>query len=121
MKSQYEFEIKEGYLQFNLTGRYDKGEFLSFPEMLKARCEKEGIFKILINGLEVKGSNLSTTDRYFIGERIGLIMQNRIKVAVVWPEKSIDKFAETVALNRGGDMLVVGDYEKAVSWLLSSD
>jgi hypothetical protein len=121
MKSQYEFEIKEGYLQFNLTGKYDKGEFLSFPELLRARCEKEGIYKILINGLGVKGSNLSTADRYFIGERIGLILQDRIKIAVVWPEKSIDKFAETVALNRGGDMLVVGEYEKAVNWLLRSD
>ena len=108
-------------MQFNLTGKYDKGEFLSFPELLRARCEKEGIYKILINGLGVKGSNLSTADRYFIGERIGLIMQNRIKIAVVWPEKSIDKFAETVALNRGGDMLVVGEYEEAVNWLLRSD
>ena len=108
-------------MQFNLTGKYDKGEFLSFPELLRARCEKEGIYKILINGLGVKGSNLSTADRYFIGERIGLILQDRIKIAVVWPEKSIDKFAETVALNRGGDMLVVGEYEKAVNWLLRSD
>ena len=121
MKSQYEFEIKEGYLQFNLTGKYDKGEFLSFPELLKTRCEKEGLNRVLINGLAVKGSNLSTTDRYFIGEKIGLVLRNRIKVAVVWPEKSIDKFAETVALNRGGNMLVLSDYVEAVKWLLSND
>ena len=34
--------------------------------------------------------------------------------------KFIDKFAETVALNRGGKMYVTGDFPTAEEWLLNS-
>ena len=120
MKSQYEFEVKDGYLQLNITGTYDKIEFLSLPETIKAKCEKEKIFKILVNGLALRDSNLSTTDRYFLGEKFGLEFRDYIKIAVVWPAKYIDKFAETVARNRGGNMFVTGDYKAADEWLLNS-
>ena len=121
MKSQFEYESKGDYLIFNIKGRYNRREFLTFPDVIKNRCEQENIYKVLINGLSVHGSNLSTTDRYFIGEKIGMVLQSRIKLAVVWPEKSIDKFAETVALNRGGNMRVLGSFDEAVEWLLASD
>ena len=120
MKTQFEFEIKEDYLQLNLTGEYDKVKLLSFPVIIKTKCEKEKIFKVLVNGLEIRNSNLSTADRFFIGEKFGLELRDQIKIAVVWPAKDIDKFAETVALNRGGNMYVVGDYEAAVEWMLNS-
>jgi len=120
MKSQYEFEVKEGYLLLNISGGYDKNEFLSLPELIKSRCEKEKIFKVLLNGLELAGANISTTDRFFLGERISQEFRNYINIAVVWPGKYIDKFAETVALNRGGKMYVAGDFKTAEEWLLNS-
>ena len=120
MRSQFKFEIKEGYLQLNITGTYDKDVFLTLPSIIKAKCEKEKIYKILVNGLDLKDANLSTTDRFFLGEKFGEEFRNYINIAVVWQSKHIDKFAERVALNRGGKMHVTGDFETAEEWLLNS-
>ncbi|MEA3479248.1 MAG: hypothetical protein U9R60_13760 [Bacteroidota bacterium] len=119
MKLQYDFETKEGYLQLNIKGAYNKDEFLEFPEIITDRCDEVKIYKVLVDGLAIRGSDISTSDRYFIGEKFGLKLQDRIMIAVVWPVDSIDKFAETVALNRGGNMYVVGDYQLAKDWLLN--
>ena len=54
-----------------------------------------------------------------MGEKSAKILGYKIKVAVVWPEKHINKFAETVSFNRGGNMYVVGDIKKAIEWILS--
>ena len=120
MKSQFLFEIKEGYLQLDITGTYEIDIFLSLPAIIKARCEKEKIYKVLVNGLDLKHADLSTSDRYFLGEKFGEEFRNYINIAVVWPAKFIDKFAETVALNRGGKMYVTGDFPIAEEWLLNS-
>jgi hypothetical protein len=120
MKSQFLFKIKEGYLQLDITGTYEIDIFLSLPAIIKARCEKEKIYKVLVNGLDLKHADLSTSDRYFLGEKFGEEFRNYINIAVVWPAKFIDKFAETVALNRGGKMYVTGDFPTAEEWLLNS-
>lgn len=66
---------------------------------------------------ELKKDYLSTSDRYFLGENLALKLEKEIAIAVVWPVEHIDKFAETVALNRGGKMFVVGDVKSAEEWL----
>jgi hypothetical protein len=53
-----------------------------------------------------------------VGEKIAEMFPI-IKLAVAWPEKDIDKFAETVATNRGGFIQVVPDVETAEKWLLT--
>ena len=120
MKSQYEFEVKEGYVQLNITGTYDFDIFLTLPDIIKAKCEIEKVYKVLVYGLDLKDANLSTTDRFFLGEKFGEEFRNYINIAVVWPAKYIDKFAERVALNRGGEMYVTGDFRTAEEWLLNS-
>ena len=107
-------------MQLNITGTYDMDVFLSLPAIIKVKCEKEKIYKILVNGLDLKDANLSTADRFFLGEKFGEEFRSDIKIAVVWSSKYIDGFAERVALNRGGNMYVTGDFETAEEWLLNS-
>ena len=120
MKSIHSFENKEGYLSLTISGEYDKMDFLSYAEILKDRCDKERAHKVLVNNLKVIGTDVSTIDRFYLGEQLANVAGGKIKVAVVWPEKDIDKFAENVAINRGGDICVVGDIETAKKWLLSN-
>ena len=94
-------------------------EFLAYPTIVKAECEKEKIYKVLINALDVIGTDAPTVDRFLIGEKIANVIGPKIKLAAVWPEKDIDKLAETVALNRGGDFYVVSNVEAAKDWLLN--
>src|SRR5882724_4448208 len=101
MKSKYSFEKREGYLYLAVLGEYDKTDFLSYPKLIKDECEKEKIYKIIFDGSNVKGTNVPTIDRFFIGEEVANTLGSKIKLAVVWPAEHINKFVETVALNRG--------------------
>jgi len=83
-------------------------------------CEKEKKYKILINALNVAGTNIPTMDRFFIGEEIAKVIGPKIKIAVVWPEQDIDKFGETVAVNRGGFIRVLGNIASAEKWLVGN-
>ena len=95
MKNQFIFEARDDYLLLRITGTYDFKEFLALPDLIKARCEEEKVFKVLMNASNVKAGNLSTADRYFLGEKLALELRSRYAVAVVWPPEYIDKFAET--------------------------
>lgn len=102
-----------------ITGEYDKMEFLSFGKIIKNECEKENTYKILVNSLDLKGTNTPTMDRFDLGVEIAAVFGSKIKLAAVWPEKDIDRFTETVAVNRGGNIYVAGDMESAKKWLLN--
>src|SRR4029079_2128394 len=117
MKIKYSIERRKDYLCFTITGEYDTNEFKSHAEFLARECQKEKISKILVNALQMSGTNLTTMERYLVGEKIAEMFPT-IKLAVAWPEKDIDKFAETVAINRGGFIQVVPDVETAEKWLL---
>ena len=117
MKTKYSIELRRDYLYFTITGEYDRREFFLHAELLSRECQKEKISKILVNALQMLGTNLTTMERYLVGEKIAEMFPT-IKLAVAWPEKDIDKFAETVATNRGGFIQVVPDVETAEKWLL---
>ena len=118
MKSELVIERKSNFLYYTLSGEYEIQDFFSYPAKMVDTCEKEKIFNVLINALNVTGTNLPTMDRYFLGENIAKLLGPKIKLAVAWPGEHIDKFAENVAVNRGTQLLVVGDIETAKEWLL---
>ena len=120
MKSKYSFEKKESYLSLTISGAYDKIDFLSYPQIIKDECEKERTYKVLANALNVSGSSSETIERFFFGEKLADVLGGKIKLAGVWPEKDINKFAETVANNRGGYTRIFGDVETAKKWLLGT-
>ena len=117
MQSEYLLEKKTDYISFTIYGRYNADKFESYGKMIAETCKKEKVNKVLVNALDLKGTDLSVLERYFIGERIADLLP-AIKMAVVWPEKHITNFAETVALNRGGFVKVLANVENAIRWLL---
>jgi len=119
MQSEYLLEKKSGYINFTISGPYNAVKFHCYAKIIAETCGKEKLNRVLVNALNVKGTDLSILERYFIGEKIAELLP-AIKIAVVWPEKDINKFAETVALNRGAFINVIGDVEKAKKWLMSS-
>lgn len=118
MKSELVIDRRANYLYFTLSGEYDKNNFKLYHQKMADACEREKIYNVLINALNVNGTDLPTMDRYFLGESIALLLGPKIKLAVAWPRHHINKFAETVAVNRGAQILVVGDIESAKEWLL---
>jgi len=118
MKSNYTFQRKEEYLLLTISGEYEKIEFLSYPALIANECHKEKVFKVLVNALDLKNSNPPTMDRFFLGEEIAKVLGPKIKLAVVWPKKDINKFAENVAVNRGARVIAASEISEAEKWLL---
>ncbi len=119
MESVLEIEKKDNILFIKATGTYNRVEFRSFPELMLDICNKECITKIIFDAIELKGTDISQIDRFIMGKEIARYLGFKIKLAVVWPEKDINKFTETVVINRGGLIRVFGDIENAENWLLS--
>lgn len=101
-----------------ISGEYDLSDFKEYFKIVLERCAKEKTYKLLVNNLGVKGTDIPMIHKFALGEEIGKVIGSRLKGAVVWPVKHIDGFTETVAKNRGGNMQLFGDVESAEKWLL---
>ena len=117
MKSTYLFSKNDGYITLAMSGEYHKDDFMTYPDLILAKCEKEHIGKVLVDGSNLSGTNVPVMDRYFIAENLANLLRFKVKVAVVWPKEHITRFAENVAVNRGSSMIVVDSMEAAHKWL----
>jgi hypothetical protein len=118
MKSEYSFEKKENYLLMRIAGEYAMEDFMSFAAILLERCEKDNVNKVLVDAFKVRNTNVDIMDRFYIGENIAKLLGSKLRLAVIWPEEHINKFAEDVAVNRGGRLFVTHSIELAEEWLL---
>jgi hypothetical protein len=110
---------KENHIYTFVSGEYDKIELISYLEIIRNECEKEKIYRVIFNLLDMKGAMTRQMDRFFFGEEISKKLGYRIKLAGVWIENNIDNFVETVAVNRGANFHSFGDIDSAKKWLLN--
>ncbi|MGD2034943.1 MAG: hypothetical protein PVF73_07800 [Bacteroidales bacterium] len=121
MDSTYTFEKrKENYVCMKITGKYNYGKFISYIHIAFSECEDAGFSKIMVDAREVEDANISAMDRFGLGEEIAKVVGRRIQIAVIWPKQYINRFTETVAMNRGGNMRIFGTPEKGEEWLLGA-
>ena len=116
-ESNYTVQKRTDYLYMKVTGVYNSQQFMELPRVILNECKKAGSNKILVDALEVDFANLSTMERYFLGEEFAKVISYHATIAAVVPEKTITKFMETVATNRGANLLVAGDLKSAELWL----
>jgi hypothetical protein len=104
-----------------ITGSYIFHDFIQMPEIILQACESQGIYKVLLLGDDLKNTNGSTLDRFFIGEKIAEVLRSKVKLAVVWPPDHMDKLTESVAVNRAAYMRMFVEPKEAKKWLLNKD
>jgi hypothetical protein len=121
MESEFSFAKKENYLLMTVTGVYAKEDFMAFADIILHGCEKENVKKVLLDAHNVSYTDLSTMDRFYIGENIANVIGPKIKLAVLLPKEHINKFAENVAVNRGGKVFVSHLIEEAEDWLQNNN
>ena len=119
MKSSYSFEKKNGYLYLVISGEYAMTDFLLYPKLIKEECEKQQVYKVMFDGLSVKGI-ATVLDKLLLGKEVAKTLGRKIKIAAVWQAEHITVFFETVAGNRGARVSVFGDVEAAKNWLLNT-
>ncbi|MEB8329224.1 hypothetical protein OO009_07635 [Flavobacteriaceae bacterium KMM 6897] len=103
------------------TGSYIFQDFIQMPEIILRECQSHGIYKMLIRGEELKDTDASTIDRFFIGEKIAEVLRSKVKLAVVWPPIHMNKLTESVAINRAAYMRMFVEQNEAKKWLLDKD
>lgn len=119
MKSNYFFEKKTDHLCMTVSGKYDFEDFKIYLKVIYAKCEEEGNFKMLLNILGVEGVDVPTLERYFLGVDAAEQLKYKVKLAVAWHKEYTTYLAETVAVNRGGNIKVFGSTEPAIEWLIN--
>ncbi len=121
LKCTYKFENKRDHMVMKITGSYIFQDFFKMPEIILQACESHGNYKVLLLGEELKDTDASTIDRFFIGERIAEVLRSKVKLAVVWPPDHMTKLTENVAVNRAAYMRMFVEPKEAKKWLLDKD
>ena len=105
-----------GYLSLKVTGAYSLSDFQALANRVMVESAKNNLRNILLDIVEVSG-NVPTLDRFFLGEYVSRLWQPSLRVAIVYRAKDIDKFFETVAVNRATQTIVLPDLQTAWEWL----
>jgi hypothetical protein len=119
MSLQLTFESTSEYLLVTVEGNWTAQ---SAQDAIIKIADKAFLTKQSRTLIDIRQlSNPDDIDRFYTGNFIAnhWTSPNCIKVAAVWDDQHIDKFVENIAVNRGAHFIVLGDYDKALNWLLS--
>jgi hypothetical protein len=122
MEWKIEIIDENKYIEVITSGIADTDGSLNMAKEIKNTMKANRITKALIdhrNLVSVTGDILDIYDRPKIFRIIGVIL--RIKIAEIIKPEHLEhfKFFETVCVNRGYQLFVFQDKEKALSWLLT--
>ena len=107
---------ESGYLSLKVTGAYSLADFQALAKRVMVEASKTNRRTILVDIAAVSG-NIPAMDRFVLGEYVASLWHPALRVAIVYRAKEIDKFFETVAVNRATQTLVVPDLQTAREWL----
>lgn len=121
MKSGYSFERRNGYLYMEITGEYDREDFLVYPKIILDECKKEELYLVLVNGLDLKMQEISTMGRFFLGEKINSVLKQEVKLAAVWLPKYSSQISMVMTANPGVNIYMTTSVEMAEKWLVGRE
>ncbi|MGE0455911.1 MAG: hypothetical protein AB7O37_19520 [Vicinamibacteria bacterium] len=115
------FEVKDGYAVFRPAGPTTVEQLLVMLEQAMKACQDAGVARLLVNVSRLRHPDLTTSDRFHLGDRMAAFWDRRIRLAVVPREDQIDpeRFGAFVAQNRGLRVGPHADEAAALSWLMS--
>ncbi len=117
--------VSENYYQIDVSGdtvvclvskRISVDEFCHIMDRMVETAQVNGISKILVDFSKVDFSDLTVLERHKVGLKVAEVWRNK-KAAAVVQKEYINKHAENVANNRGGNVFVTDNYKEAVNWL----
>jgi hypothetical protein len=112
-------ELQEEQLLVTARGTLEFDAALRLLKQACATAKDEGVNKILVNGLALKGE-LSTVDRYRLGAEMALYLrqlQMLPRLAFVGKPPTMDGFGVRVAQNRDVFTEIFSSQQAAQEWL----
>ena len=107
---------KKGYLSVEYAKPYNIDDLLSFSKEALEISKAEGYKKLFLDISKMPG-RIKPMERYEVGVKAATLFRYKLKVAVLYKTEEINRFAETVALNRGMNVKIFNTKEEAISWL----
>lgn len=103
------------YVYYDETTNVDA--LINLMQEIADTCKREDIHKVLGDLSNMTGED-SILGRFRAGiAAVRIFRGMNLKVAIVYKKAESNRFAETVAVNRGLPSLITHDIEKAKQWL----
>lgn len=110
-------EVRNNYLYVYYDDTNDVNALIVLMQEIADICKKEKIKKVLGDLSNMTGE-ASILVRFRAGIAAVKIFRGMgLKIAIVYKKVDTNRFAETVAVNRGLPSLITHDIEKAKQWL----
>ncbi len=117
MDVELTFQVHGDYLLVKGRGPSDLESTRKALVLIEEKARQTGLTHILIDARDVEAPRREL-DRFFMGELVAELFGPRFRIAVVYQADRINKFAENTAVNRGANMLVAAEEDRAVQWLM---
>ncbi len=113
-----EIELRDHYLFVQLLGQYDRLRLLQVIMEVGRQCEQTGCRRVLVDARQHVGE-IQVMELHQIGELIARELPRGSYVALVASpgRLAMDRFLETVAVNRGVLFRLFTKHEDAQEWL----
>jgi hypothetical protein len=108
-----------GFIRITISGPTSRARRIGLLERIAAETKSRGINTVLVDSLGSTGE-ISTMERFDFGQGAARTLGASIKVAIVLQRSRADRFAQTVAQNRGANIGVFADEAAALEWLTGS-
>ena len=116
--NELSFQIPTGYLRATVGGGFPSTTFREILTAIRDEARRSEHSRILIDAFALPAPP-ADMDRFWIGEALAQIFGGGdFKITILYPSELINKFAENTAVNRGARLLVIGDEEAALRWLI---
>jgi len=117
-KLNLSFEESDGHLIVRVSGEWIPDSVKLGIKDVAHAAQQRGFTRVLVDA-----QNLSAPQtgfyRFLAGEEAARRWRG-LKVAILYPEELINKFAEDTAVNRGAVVMVLSDLDDALRWLMGS-
>ena len=116
-RDDVELQEHAGYLEARFLGTFSVKVFNEQVDAAVHACRERKRLLLLLDVTRLE-TRITTVDRFEIASH-GARVASDLKVVVLAPQDLIDPFGVQVARNRGLDVNVLSDREKAIAWLLA--
>lgn len=110
------YEKRAGYLYLEYSEKYEYRKVIDLAHELEDICRDENHNKVLVKVVGLV-EDIGTLDKFRLAVEMARIIRSPKQIAVLVQEGSIDRFTETVAVNRGLNVRLFNEAVDALKWL----
>lgn len=116
-KYKLAIEANREYLRVTAKGTYGFGRTRRLISLIRESSDGHQLRRVLVDLTGVTGQP-PDVDRLELGERLAQVFGSTHTLAIIGRKESVNRLAETVALNRGAVLRIFFTEREALTWLL---